>query len=42
MSSDIPEFKVLSVETTVTGTPFEGYDFIKKCATKYSNTPEFS
>jgi hypothetical protein len=36
MSSDSPEFKVLSVETTVTGTAFEGYDFVKKCATEYS------
>lgn len=31
-----PQFQVLSIETTVAGTPFEGYDYVKKCATEYS------
>jgi hypothetical protein len=31
-----PEFKVLAIETTVTDTVLEGFDFVKKCSQEYS------
>ncbi len=40
MSSPVPTFKVLPVETPVAGTIFENYDFVKKCATEYSQKPK--
>ena len=36
MSAPVPTFKVLPVETPVAGTAYENFEFVKKCATEYS------
>lgn len=39
MSAETPQLQILPIETKTAGTPFEGFDFLKKCV-DYSSKPK--